>query len=107
MTPRSFREARAADRSQYNRDWCACRGIEIVEHPVAVIGPENDLGRQRAACIFLQQLAENADHVDIAVKMIALEETEPIHLALGGTQMREMDARPEALRHADKIIRPG
>ena len=51
-----------------------------------------------------QQLFHNPDHIDIAIEMIRLEERESVRLALGRPQMRKMDARPETLGHADKII---
>ena len=71
---------------------------------MAVIGPEHDGFARLALRILLEELAEHAHHIDIAIEMIALEEGEPVRLAFCRAEMREMDARAKPFGHPHQII---
>src|SRR4051812_33893892 len=77
---------------------------EIVQHAVAVVGPEYDLPVGRTPRVLLQQRLQHRDHVDVTVEMIGLVEGQAIRLALGRAQMRKGDARTEAFGHRGKIV---
>src|SRR5438128_1863011 len=79
--------AEAADRSVAGIGALGRR--EIVQHAVAVIGPEHDLPVGRTPRVLLQQRLQHRDHVDVTVEMIGLVEGQAIRFALGRAQMRK------------------
>jgi hypothetical protein len=65
------------------------RFSEIVEHSVALVGPEHNLVAGRTTPVFREQRLQDRHHVDVTIKMKGLEEPQAVgipQIAMDGSQ---------------------